>query len=114
MITLTDQERRLAYSLINDLYQNWNYRSLEGSLLESILNKLQSVSVSFNSTESRRLQYHFRGVAERYVKFADQNIQFILQENRGVIKEQNNFFDGPAMFNTCQSILDKLEKEHIV
>lgn len=125
MITFLEDERRFLFSLINDQYQNWNYRSLEGDLLQSILSKLSAKIVSFTEQENRRCQWLMRDTAEVYVRIADPRLQHIIQggsgRNSGVGAAScpeglgatgggaTLFFDGPAMYNTCTAILAKLE-----
>src|SRR4051812_8051712 len=86
MITLTEEERAFTSSLVNDLYQNYNYRSIEPvGLLESILSKLKSISITFTEQEIRRIQYLLLGKSEFYVRSADPGLQHILnsQNNQG-------------------------------
>lgn len=116
MITLTEEERAFTSSLVNDLYQNYNYRSVEpAGLLESILSKLVSTGVSFTEQESRRIQYLLQDRSEIYSRIADPRLQHILntQNNQGFGASgsscRGGFFNGPRMYQLCQSVLKKLE-----
>lgn len=59
-ITFTPQENGLLQNLINDAYQDYNIRSMEGPLIYGILKKLEpQVPVVFTNKENQRLQYMF-------------------------------------------------------
>lgn len=125
MITFTEDERRFLFSLVNDLYQNWNFRSLEGNLLQGILTKLKVANVQFTESENRRCQFQMRDALELYNRIADPRLQHILQgqagPGSGVGAVQmlggvgapgggaSSYFDGASMANFCRSILTKLE-----
>lgn len=109
MITLTERERTFTYEKVNELYQNWNQRSLEPALIKGILDKLQSVTLTLTQSEKGIVQWWLRDQAELYARLANPRLQFILQADRGVMKEQNHFFDGPLTYNLCQSVLAKIE-----
>lgn len=124
MITFTEDERRFMFSQVNDLYMNWNYRSLEGDLLKGILSKLTSVNVNFTEQESRRVQYLFEDLKTLYARIADVRAQHIIQGDAGKMSTlgsnqqigiaaggrtgDSGYFNGPATYNLCVNILKKL------
>ncbi len=110
MITLTEEERSFLFTEINTLYQNWNYRSIEGELLKSILDKSQSTVILFNEVESRRIQIMLRSHSEGLAPLSNQRLQHILQtqNNQGFLKSSSPFFHAGKQFQLCQSIINKL------
>ena len=124
MITFTEQERAFLWSSLNDLYQNWNVRSLEGDLLHGMLVKLRSTTVSFTEQESRRIQYQVQDLKDLYSRIADIRSQHLIQGGAGRMSTCGSnqqvgiaaggatgdcgFFNGPKTYDLCISILNKL------
>lgn len=105
---LLETERSYLFAEVNTQYQDWNYRALEGNLLKGILDKLSSVSISFTKVENSKIQYLIKNRAEVLARLTDPRLQFILQSNKGPVKDQNRFFHSGSQYQLCQSILSKL------
>lgn len=114
-IVLTEAERSYLYSEINTQFQNYNYRSVEGPLLQGILNKLISVNVDFTEPETRRCLWLMQWREEALVRLTNPRLQHILveQNNQGFagVGEGggcNHFFHSGSQYNLCKQIISKL------
>lgn len=124
---LTEDERRFLFSLVNDQYQNWNFRSVEGPLLESLLSKLHNISITLSRTENSKCQYLLRDMAALFSRLADSRLQFIIQGQSGpgsgvgstpvvgAVGGSSNgastYFNASLTYDICNQILRKLDTE---
>lgn len=124
MITLTQHERSWLFSMMMELYQSDYWRSINGDLIKSSLDKLQSVTIDLTSQENRFIQYYIQNVANGYVSRSDPRVQYLIQgsagRNSGSGAAQqvpgvgtaggghDSYFNGGMMYFRAKQILDKL------
>lgn len=114
-IEFTEAERSYLFSEINTQYQDYNYRSLEGSLLAGILTKLISTNVDFVEIENRRCQWLIEERIQVLARLTNPRLQHVLvhQNNQGFagVGEGggcDHYFNSGLQYNLCQSIKVKL------
>jgi hypothetical protein len=126
VISFTEKERSLLYTFVRELYENWNYRSVEGELLKSLVNKLTSAEVDLTEQENSRLQYLIREKKELYSYISNPAIWYRLvgeagrQSGVGGANStpgvgvsgggRTSDFNGGTTYDTCLSVLHKLEE----
>lgn len=113
MVTLTEEERSYLFSEIMRIYQDYNYRSIEGDLLKSILDKIQSTSVTFTQQERSRIQYFMNDLAEVRAGLTNVRLQHILAQhnNQGFGMDhgaQEHYFNAAKQYKLSKSIISKL------
>lgn len=124
MITLTQHERSWLFSMMMELYQSDYWRSINGDLIKSSLDKLQSVTIDLTSQENRFIQYYIQNVANGYVSRSDPRVQYLIQGSAGrnsgsgaaqqvpgvgtASGGHDSYFNGGMMYFRAKQILDKL------
>jgi hypothetical protein len=129
-IMLTEEERRFLSNEFLSLMQNANLRDLFGTMLiQSILGKLSSTTVTFSPQENGLLQSYLVCRKERLAGLTDKRLQFILQSQNsqgfgapgsgdynkvggpggGGSGDKNHFFDSHKQYDYCTAIIEKLK-----
>lgn len=128
-IKFREKEREFLWQSLNTIWQDYNQRTLYGeTVIRSLLDKLQSVEVTFSETEARLIQFLMRDRAEQLARLTDPRLQHILQgqcnqgfgapgstgsspgsTNLGVGGNcQNHFFHSGLQYFLCKEIIFKL------
>lgn len=114
-ITFSEAERSYLFSEMNTQYQDYNYRSVEGPLLRSVLDKLVATTVEFTAVENNRCQWWVERRIQVLAGLTRPRLQHILmsQNNQGFagVGEGggcNHYFNSSTQYNLCQSIKSKL------
>lgn len=125
-MVLTDRERNYLFSVVNDLYQNYNVRSLEGPVLSSILSKLSSTTVMLTEAENTRTQYLMQDQADLFSRLADPRLWHIIQGESGrgsgvgsmastglgsASGGATSFFNSSSTYNLAKAVLVKLKED---
>lgn len=129
MLTFHEQEREFLWQTVNTIWQDYNLRTLYGEpIVQSLIYKLRSTTVSLTESENRVLQYLVYDRKEQLARLTDPRLQHILhnQNNQGFGAPGENgappgsthtvsggngasgFFHSGLQYWLCKSILEQL------
>ena len=130
MINFVETERSFLWASLNEIWQNYNRRTMYGeTVVQSLMSKLQSTSVILTENEVRLAQTLILDREEQLARLTDPRLQHILQGqcNQGFGAPGstgsspgstdlgvggncgNHFFHSGFQYWLCKSILRKLD-----